>query len=366
MKKIGILTFWNVPNYGTFLQAYALQKVVSSVNQGNDVKQIAYLNAKHYNTYYALSNRKYRFGLLDPRLYLNTTKRLLCGDVKRLKPFLNYYKDFIPCTMPMTGNGLSKEHFDTVVLGSDIIWDYSISFFDNDKYLFGNALNCNNIIAYAASFGTVKDTMPCPSYVKEGLQKLTAISVRDENSRLLVNIFADREATIVCDPTILWDFNADTNIPVVEHNEKYIIVYGSNFKKELIEGCIDYARKHNLKIYCLDSLDDTFDWCDQNIKQDKLNPFQWLAYFKNAETIFTCTYHGLMFGLIFNKRTVFSPTQFILDKASSLISFLGLEDVLINYKSFAEKADWKWDYAGINGKLDGLRQISSDFLHNSL
>ena len=30
MKKydIGILTFWNVPNYGAFMQAYALQKVL--------------------------------------------------------------------------------------------------------------------------------------------------------------------------------------------------------------------------------------------------------------------------------------------------------------------------------------------------
>ncbi|MBR4325191.1 MAG: polysaccharide pyruvyl transferase family protein [Bacteroidales bacterium] len=366
MKKIGILTFWNVPNYGTFLQAYALQKVISSLNKDNDVKQIAYLNARHYNAYYSLNNRKYRLGLLDPRAYLNTAKRLFSGDVQRLKPFLNYYKDFIPCTQPMTEDDLAKEPFDTVVLGSDIVWDYSISFFGDDKYLYGNSLNCNNIIAYAASFGTVKDTMPCPSYVKEGLQKMTAISVRDENSRHLVNKFANREATIVCDPTILWNFNTDTNIPNTDKEDKYIIVYGSNFKKELISGCIDYARKNNLKIYCLDSLNDTFDWCDKNIKQDKLNPFQWLAYFKNAEKIFTCTYHGLMFGLIFNKRTVFSPTQFILDKASSLISFLGLEDVLINYNTFAEKADWKWDYTEINSKLDELRQKSSVFLHNNL
>ncbi len=27
---VGILTFWNVPNYGTFAQAYALQKSNSS------------------------------------------------------------------------------------------------------------------------------------------------------------------------------------------------------------------------------------------------------------------------------------------------------------------------------------------------
>ena len=31
MKIIGILTYWNIPNYGAFLQAYALQQVVQDM-----------------------------------------------------------------------------------------------------------------------------------------------------------------------------------------------------------------------------------------------------------------------------------------------------------------------------------------------
>ena len=48
---IGILTFWNVPNYGTFAQAYALQKAIAAIDEQRDVRQIAYLNKKHYNSY---------------------------------------------------------------------------------------------------------------------------------------------------------------------------------------------------------------------------------------------------------------------------------------------------------------------------
>ena len=49
MKKydIGILTFWKVPNYGTYAQAYALQKVLEYINPTRDVKQIAHLDKKH-------------------------------------------------------------------------------------------------------------------------------------------------------------------------------------------------------------------------------------------------------------------------------------------------------------------------------
>lgn len=36
-----------------------------------------------------------------------------------------------------------------VVLGSDIIWDYSFAFFDNDPYLFGNGLKAKKKVAYS-------------------------------------------------------------------------------------------------------------------------------------------------------------------------------------------------------------------------
>ena len=258
MKEIGILTFWNVPNYGAFLQAYALQKAISSLDKDYDVKQIAYLEPVHYRQYYAINNTKFRYGILDPRTYLNIAKRLFSSKIKELKPFLGYYKDFIPCTVPFTKKDLQTKHFDSVVLGSDIIWDYSIGFFNNDVFLFGNNLNSENIISYAASFGTVKSETICPKYVKIGLQNLSAISVRDENSKNLVKQYAGRESTIVCDPTILWDFMNDENIPQVNES-KYIIVYGSKFKPEFIKGCVDYAKKNNLQIICLDYLDDTFD-----------------------------------------------------------------------------------------------------------
>ncbi|WP_024469624.1 polysaccharide pyruvyl transferase family protein [Treponema pedis] len=366
MKKIGVLTFWNVPNYGTFLQAYALQKSITYMKSEDNVVQIAYLDKMHYRKYYKINNTKYTFGVFDPRMYINILLRLINHKkISELKAFLSYYKQYIPCSEPLTKISLEKAGFDYIVLGSDIIWDYSIPFFNNDQYLFGNNLNCKHIISYAASFGTVRDANPCPDYVVKGLNALSFISVRDENSKKLVKKYTKRNSQIVCDPTILWDFMNDINIPAI-NEKKYIIVYGSDFRPELIQGCIEYAKVNGLQIICLDSLDDNFDWCDKNIKQNNLTPFKWLAYFKYADTIFTCTYHGLLFSLIFNKKIVFSPTQFILDKSLSLIDFIDLKDVLINYETFEEKADWKWDYEKINARLAELRCISLNYLQEAL
>ena len=145
-----------------------------------------------------------------------------------------------------------------------------------------------------------------------------------------------------------------------------MIVYGSYFSEELIKGACEYAKKNNLKIVCLNSLDDEYDWCDINISQNTLSPFEWAGYFAQAEVVFTCTFHGLMFGLIYNKKIVFSPTQFIIDKASSLMDYLNITDVMLKDWSFEEKVNWNWNYEKINKKIFELRENSYAFLREAI
>jgi hypothetical protein len=97
--------------------------------------------------------------------------------------------------------------------------------------LFGNRINAESIISYAPSFGTVKDCDEVPDYVKEGLSSLSNISVRDKNSAELVKKIVNREATIVADPTFVWNFNNDPIIPPRREEDDYILVYGSFFRK---------------------------------------------------------------------------------------------------------------------------------------
>lgn len=171
---------------------------------------------------------------------------------------------------------------------------------------------------------------------------------------------------VVCDPTFIYDFENDKNIPPENKYGDYIVVYGSTMGDELIKGCVEYAKKHNLKIICLDSLDDKFDWCDINIKQKDLTPFEWLAMFKQAKIIFTCTFHGLMFGLIFKKPIVFNPLKFIMDKAESFIDYLELRQPLIEAKTFEEKVSWDWDYKRLEKNIEHLKNVSVDFLKENV
>lgn len=80
MKKIGIYTFWNVPNYGCFLQAYALQKQIQLLNNNIEVKQIGYLNKKHYDNYYSIIDFSVKYWFINPYFY------------KKLKNMMNMKK----------------------------------------------------------------------------------------------------------------------------------------------------------------------------------------------------------------------------------------------------------------------------------
>lgn len=363
MKTIGIMTFWGVPNYGTFLQAYALKNVVEK--QINDVKceVIPYLNNKHYKKYYGLTPLSCRFKFLRIKFYLSIIEGLkkLPDNRKKEQNFLRYYSS-LSFSSRIDKRMLKKKFYDTVILGSDIIWDFSIPFFNKDKYLFGVNLNCNKKISYAASFGTVKYGDVIPQYVKKGILELDKVSVRESNSVKIASEITGKKPSLVCDPTFLWDFNTDENIKIHNKYGRYIVVYGSDLGKDLIQGCICYAKEHKLKIICLDSHEDSYDWCDINIKQSLLSPFEWLGLFKNSEIVFTCTYHGFVFGLIFNKRIVFNPLKFIIDKAESFIKFLDIEEPFVKLASFSEKADWEWDYSKINNKIKEIRVESLNYL----
>ena len=134
----------------------------------------------------------------------------------------------------------------------------------------------------------------------------------------------------------------------------------------MIKGAKTYAKKYGLKLICLSSLDDEFDWCDTVVNQDEINPFEWAGYFKFADVVMTCTYHGLLFSLIFEKKTVFNMTDFIWNKSQSLVDELGLKQVLVDYKYFDEKVNWDWNYSVINNKLDKMRKKSLEFLDDCM
>ena len=165
MKKIGILTYWGVPNYGAWVQAYALNNIVRSlVEKEDEVYHIAYLNQIHWNSYYK-------------------------KDIQLYNAF-SYSWDEIIHSKEISEQGLENEKYDVLITGSDSIWEFSHSDMGNDIHLIGNNLNAKKIVSYAASFGETnrEDLL---SWAEEGLKKYSEIMVRDKHSKQIVDDILD-------------------------------------------------------------------------------------------------------------------------------------------------------------------------------
>ena len=358
---IAIQTFWNVPNYGTFAQAYALYKILQKINKERDVRQVAHLDKLHYDFYYNPSSYYRTFPVWKKKFWKSFfLKDGNSNKAKKEDVFLKAYQD-IPHTEKIDGDNISTFKFNTVFLGSDIVWDYSIDVFNHDPFLFGSVFDAE-INSYAASFGTVNINDEVPEYVIDAIKQMKHISVRDKKSAEIIYRITGKYPEIVLDPTWLWDFDNDENIEKpIEDN--YILVYGQNFTNDFITNLVNYSKRSNKQIIALDCNEDHYEWCDKMIKQEELHPYKWLGYFKYASEIATSTFHGITFSLIFNKKFAFCKTDFIMSKIDDFLKEINLFDIFNNDCENVEKMfNYAFDYEYINDVIDKKKKISLDFL----
>lgn len=341
MKKIGILTFWGVPNAGAFGQAYALQKTLSRLLPEWQVYQIKHLCDTHRQLY----------RMDDPNA--ETWQRELNAVYAR-------EFDQIPHI------GLNETRLDVIVLGSDIIWDFAIKELGEDQYLFGNDLDADKVIAYAPSFGTCKgEWRRIPEYVTRGLTSLDAVSVRDENSAALAEYIIGQRPATVLDPVWLWDWDKDESVKVPKM-EPYILVYGDSFSEAYISSLLTYARDNKLQLISYPNNNHIFPWCDINLNPSEVMPKELFGYFKGAQCIATDSFHGLAFGLVFEKKIAYARSPFIDAKVKKLLVELGIDEYFNVDGDVGSIYGQEWNYARINQIIESKRKRSVDYLLGSI
>lgn len=340
---IGILTFWGVPNYGAFCQAYALNKVISSITD-EEVRHIGYLNSTHRGLYEKRKKPKINSArsILSPAFHKAYLMYYLFPRVEY--PHFKKDWDLIPHIDFNDEESMEKFRFNNIILGSDSIWEYSTKDFGCDKHFVGLNLNTERIGAYAPSFGDMNPEDNFDEFVSRGIANIESLTVRDSSSANIVEKLTGKVPPIVLDPTFLWDFNNDENIKAAGKG-KYILVYGDNFEPKVIKDVKEYANKCGLKIIGVGIAP---KWCD--VKMTNISPFEWISMFKGAELVVTCTFHGLMFSIHFKRKVLFQQIDHVKNRSQWLLEITGLED-LYHDLSLMRILEFEWDYDSINNKI---------------
>lgn len=330
MRKIGILTYWGVANYGAWAQAYALNNILNNMHNDAEVLHICHLEKSHWDAYY-------------------------CKNDKLLNNF-TYNWDCIPHTSKMTTEELESTSYDVLITGADSIWEEIVlGDYSPDWHLLGNNMdNCKRMISYAPSSGRFDGSMDIPVQMKQGLKKYDAISVRDATTQRLVEKVIGKSPTLVVDPALLWDFASDDKVkkPVFS---QYIAVYGLRWTDEFIEDVKKLAQRENLKIISIGYIN---DWCDISFRLIELRAFEWLGMIAGADYVATSMFHGLMLGLNLKKQVKFCQVNFVKNRSQTLLDDLGLNETIIDFFDTI-------DYSHVIPKLDALRKNSRNWLYEN-
>jgi hypothetical protein len=294
--KVGILSMQRVINYGSFLQSYALKETLNSlghqcffidikpgrqINEDNDqIKKLNLFTASVFGKYFFKRVRRHFF----------------CKN--RTKKFNN---EFFP-VLGIKTDLRYDSNYDAVVIGSDEVFNCTQkSSWGFAKTLFGEGLDSDNIITYAASCGHTTLENIIQYGIKEEIQvamsNLNAISVRDDNTKRFSKKLTNKEIHEHIDPTLIYNFG--DLVPQTVTEKDFILVYAYDDRindKKTIKKIREFAKKEKKRLLSVGVYQ---SWCDMQILP---SPFELLSYFKNADYVVTDTFHGSVLSIKYNKQ----------------------------------------------------------------
>ena len=318
MKVCGV-TFTNGLNYGSEMQAYALRTAVEAlVIEGEPCEYHLLLSLQDYVR------------------YDNALMREFAKFIKNImrRPFSRFEKKWLiyaPAKKPEDLPSLNNR-YDAFVCGSDVIWNPDF----NDKldcYYLGFAKKY--AFSYAASFGRQYLSDKEIDFAKKYLSRLAAISVREKTGALLVRDKFDLPAVMMPDPVMLLDRKSwENTASPTRQKEKYALIYSTAPQLPSFKIMNELALKTGCKVK-------TIKWVRgvvQKIKEGVYRfdaPEDWLALIRDAEYVFTNSFHATVFSVIFHKK-VFSFTHGKRTEGYNIRIYDFMEDVGLGDRIIAE------------------------------
>ena len=333
--KVGIITEHNVLNYGSVLQAYALQRKIELLGYDSEIIDYQY-NLSDSNK--PIKNRM-----------LNCISDLLTGfsNSRRQKEFYRFRKQVLKCSSNVLNpKNISKDcpHYDIYCTGSDQVWNPKNGSIDTN-FLLSFAPNDSKKISYAASYTVGSIPLELYQTYNRYLSQYSRITVREQSGVRLTKAMSGKDADLVCDPTLLlsqeeWNKFASENTFGLKEG-KYILVYLLGYMFNMrpdVYNIIDKVQQElgYTVVYLNGSRYEMIRKKSRVIRG--VSPEEFVGLFKNAAFVITDSFHGTAFASIFNKP-LFGVVKCLDANDSRLVSLLqkiGAQKSIISYDTIPE------------------------------
>lgn len=361
-----IVTISDDRNYGNRLQNYALTQMLSKYGHPTTAKLAASTSTsrEYYKSHIIeslhlqglKSTVKSSLGLLDHNDELQWQR------LKKMKHFTkqNMPTDRFELTEYKGLTAKAGSTFDTVVLGSDQIWNPNWFSIKHLQLCVGSFAKPGiPIISYAASFGvSVVENPDARAVFSSLLPRLSSISVREDAGKELVRQLSGRDAMVVLDPTLMLSANNWKAITrsFVPDGERYVLTYFLGKPSATQEECIQrFANEHHCRIRRI------LDFRDPQTYIAGVEDF--VELFAKAQYVFTDSFHACCFSILFEKQfTVFSRSGYngkasMNSRMETLFRLFELNTAI----SESELAP-SIDYSAVNALLEQHRHESQTWL----
>lgn len=345
MKKIGILTASRTNNFGTDIQAYAMQMLFS---QYADVEIINYRCTNLERSHNILPNLDVKSIIRLPyKIYKNITHSLFRKRHFKYSPTKYHTKNLKEIC----------DRYDAIVVGSDQIWNLNITGNDLNFFLPWHSTKAKKF-SYAASIGANDISVFERKYaISEFLRDFERVSVR-ESSAVTVLKAININAYMNLDPIQMINNDVWESFAKRKRDRKsYMLIYQVETPIEMCNNAREYARNKSYNVLRISP--PTFP-C-QGIKSCSfLSLERWMNLMLGAAIVITDSYHGLSFCISnhVNFRLIDLPSEEKNIRSYNLLERLHLEKFNIKSNEYSRVPDW----IDVDDKLQNERIESLEYV----
>ncbi|GAB6137386.1 polysaccharide pyruvyl transferase family protein [Halanaerobaculum tunisiense] len=367
-KKIGIITLNGYFNYGNRLQNYAVEQILKSLNfevetiikknnanndQNGFLNKIKKIKNKDLSDIYKVLTKRIKNKIWNYRYKKQISEKTL--------KFKEFSKKYLTEEEYIVTNELNNK-FDYFVTGSDQVWNPYYNKYPSFEFL--DFTSKDKKVAFSPSFGVADIPNSHKKIYKQWLNDFNYLSVREEAGANIIKKLTGKDAEVLVDPTMLItkeEWMKIANKSSKKPSKKYLLTY-------IIGDRLDKWNQRIKKVAEDNDLE-IVNLADINDKQRFIEgPAEYLDYFNFAEIIFTDSFHGTIFSILFNRPFVVYNRQ---GTKASMISRL---ETLLNKFELADrfgkrlnnKDIFNIDFSHVDSILEEERNEAFDYLEKVL
>lgn len=361
--KTATITFHSSHNYGSMLQAYALQQTLKHLGYDNEIINLRTERQKKF----------YSNTIPDIGIKSLIKKLLFYPHRKAINQKYHLFEKFLAEDLHLTKEyhtleELEKEDFkyDCYISGGDQIWNTAPLDFDWSFYL--PFVKKGKRISYAVSMGPkAEQQVTNRDRVKHLLEHYNHISVREEGTKALVETLVNTPVSIELDPTLLITGNQWQNRigdqAIIQ--EDYILLYSPYFIKDVCDVSQYLSKKLGMRVVVTMYSHGLYHY--DFVNHLATGPWEFLNLVAHAKLVVSGSFHALVFATLFH--TPFFAVNG--DKDNRMITFLKnmqLLDRTINMedKDQKSKSAFESDFTAADRYLSTMREASLSYLKNAI